>query len=107
MKNFPRRPRSRSSLSFVRRYIALALCALALTFVTASSLAQRRVAVRVTPGEATPATPAPAKSETERERERERAARLRASTQRKRIDVSRPGPRGGAQVGVPTTGALG
>ena len=106
MKNLP--SRARRSPAFVSLYAALALCALALTLVTASSLAQRRTAVRVPAGEATQTSaPANAKSERERERERERAARLKAA-QGKRVLVSRRVPQSsGPQVGTPTEGAMG
>jgi hypothetical protein len=81
-----------------------------MTFVISSSSAQRRVAIRVPAGEATPAT-APRtekgsgqETESGRRREGDEArARMRAAAQKR----STFGNKGGAQVGVPTTGAVG
>ncbi|MDT5261740.1 MAG: hypothetical protein QOC61_744 [Acidobacteriota bacterium] len=89
---------------------ALALCAVLLTSAVAPSSAQRRIAIRVPAGEAAP-TAAPlrekeSRRETESERQREgdaARARMRAAAQSRGI-VSK---KGGAEVGKPTTGAVG
>jgi hypothetical protein len=105
-------PRPRVGLAaFLRRYTALALCAVLLTSAVASSSAQRRTAIRLPAGEATPPSAAPrrekeGRQETESERRREgdeARARMRAAAQTRGV-VSK---KGGGEVGVPTTGEVG
>ncbi|HVF51800.1 MAG TPA: lamin tail domain-containing protein [Pyrinomonadaceae bacterium] len=80
MKNFsPSRGIRGLALSF-RRHVALALCAVLLTSTILPASAQRRTAVRIPAGEATPTNAPPRKKE--RETQKERDARRAAAARR-------------------------
>lgn len=113
MKNkFPVSPSGRS-LSRLRRYAVLTLCAALLTLAVVASYAQRRTAIRVPRGEAAESP----RRERERESPRERAEEYRREDAKARargramtsLMKARPQNGGVTQevVGVPTKGELG
>lgn len=114
MKNIVPAPRTDRSVARLRLYAVAALCAALLTLAVASSLAQRRTAVRVPKGAPEASTP---RRERESESPRERAeehrredAKARARGRAMAALLKKARPQNGLltqEVGVPTEGERG